>query len=269
MTKTISQKYQAQYRSEKRKTATMRLGVVAVVLGAVVGGIYYWFFWSSAFGVKEIAIRQNSSTKEEEIRKVTDSYLEEKKWLVPRRRNILLVSEGGVAKRLAANFPALKNIKTEKKYWHGLIISAQKRETEGIWCFAKNGNCYYFDKEGLAFALAPESTGTLWVIVKDQRHQAVELGKEVGDSALRQQIAQLKQDLEKTKIGVVYLTIPEELFRINAVTTEGWQIYFNNGENLSEQVKTLNIFLGNKVAPEQRNLLQYVDLRVPNRVYFK
>ena len=56
--------------------------------------------------------------------------------------------------------------------------------------------------------------------------------------------------------------------RFNAKTQEGWEIYFNPKENLDWQLTELALVLKQKIPPDERKNLEYIDLRF-NKVYIK
>lgn len=269
MPKTINQTYQNAYKSKRRRRAAVVLSILLAIIVSVFGGIYYAFFLSEWLAVREVAIEQKSFVSSEEIKKITESYLREKSWFVSRARSLLLVDEETIQSMLARKFPVLKNITVEKKYFHSLIINTDYREVMGIWCFQKQGSCLYFDEDGIAFDRATDSSGTLFLIVHDYLKDAKDLGQKVTDAEGFDPVLQLKKELDRAKIGVSRIIIPEELYRINVKTTEGWEIYFNTNDPLIPQIKALTIFLANKLSFEQRSRLQYVDVRIPQRVYYK
>jgi len=96
------------------------------------------------------------------------------------------------------------------------------------------------------------------------------LGQAVTDKELLASILSIRPELEKIKIDIKKITIPlDEDFRVDAETSEGWQIYFSTRDDLKSQVNSLDVFLSQKISPEKRSQLQYIDVRIPNRAYYK
>lgn len=273
--KTINQTYQAEFQAKKRKKLILFLLGGLLALGGVFYGLFSFLFLFDFFAVREINIEQKSFVKNEEIQTVINNYLGEEKWLVKKWQNIFLVKSGAIRKLLAQNFPVLRDVKVNKKYFHGLIISANLREPIGIWCFKKTDTCFYYDYEGVAFEKAADSAGSLSWIIEDQTSPNLttsdveKLGDRVAEPDRLAWLEELRRGADDLRLGITKIIIPEELFRINAKTTEGWTIYFSTKDDLSTQLKTLRLFLANKISPEQRNQLQYIDLSILNRVYYK
>lgn len=243
--------------------------IVLVTVSVIFGGIYYALFLSGWMAVREMVIEQNSFVSDEEIKKIVQQYLQEKSWLTPRANNIFTVDSEAIQSLLTREFPILKRAVVRKKYLHGLIIQAERRETAGVWCFQKRRECLFFDNEGVAFDRASDSSGTLFLMVDDISGEGKKLGEKVTDRERIEWLFQLKKEMDKEKIGLARMIIPEEWFRVDVKTTEGWEIYFSTIDPLVSQVKALSIFLANKVSFEQRHQLQYIDVRIPQRVYYK
>jgi len=61
------------------------------------------------------------------------------------------------------------------------------------------------------------------------------------------------------------LSIADEM---TFVTTENWQGMLSTSVSLETQIKKLELALDEKIK-DKRSTLQYVDLRIKDRVYFK
>lgn len=270
MTKTINETYQDDYRSKQRRRWLTLWTLALLVLGIVTGGIFYALFFSRWMAVTDVAVSQQSFVGNDEIKQRVFNYLNEKKWgLVPRSSNIFLADGQSIRALLRDSFPVLKAIAVHKKYFHGLMIEATHREAVGIWCFKKQQECFYFDEEGMAFDQAADSSGTLLLMVEDRVRENKKIGEQVAEPELTAWLLRLRQALDGAKIGLAKAVIPAEQFRVDIKTTEGWEIYFNVLDDLDSQIKALTVFLANKVSFEQRSQLQYIDVRIPQRVYFK
>jgi cell division septal protein FtsQ len=267
--KTINQTYRDEYKSKKQRRLVTILLVVFLIISAMAGGTYYALFWSQWLAIRNLEVSQGSFISSDAIKQTVNDYLSEKSFFVPRSHSIFLIDSQKIRTLLVERFPVLKNITVKKKYLHGLIIRADYREAIGIWCFKKQDSCFYFDHEGVAFDNATESSGTLFLMVKDYTGFLEALGRPVASPERLAWIRELQKEMTKTKVGLASAIIPEELFRVNVKTTEGWEIYLSTNELLSPQIKALTIFLANKISLEQRSQLQYIDVRIPQRIYYK
>jgi hypothetical protein len=55
---------------------------------------------------------------------------------------------------------------------------------------------------------------------------------------------------------------------LKAFTSEGWLIYFDMTRSALTQARVLEVLLKDEIK-DKRAILQYVDLRVADRVYYK
>ncbi len=183
-----------------------------------------------------------------------------------------------------------------------LIVKIQERESVGVWCQyeyeevkqdekqdetaatseevieekepKKNiGQCFFVDKEGVIYKKTPLISGTLVLNIHSLKKEEVGLGDSVVEKNImffileaREELAQMPLDYGHSPTPVIF-----ELFSsqdLRAVTSEGWQIYFNPENPVKEQVGALELVLEEEIK-EKRSSLKYLDLRIRNRVYYQ
>jgi hypothetical protein len=148
-------------------------------------------------------------------------------------------------------------------------INNQKRESMGIFCKISANACFYFDKNGIAFENAPNTSGSLIDLVKDYSQKELKIGDEVLSKDLINNILEIKDELLQ-KIGLKIMSFditsyPAEELRV--VTNESWYILFSLKRNIKSQLLALKVALDEKI--QNRSGLEYVDLRIENRIYYK
>src|SRR3989344_2732052 len=162
--------------------------------------------------------------------------------------NLLVLSKSRLKSELAAAFPSITDIAIEKKLFHTLTINFDKRIQIGIWCH--NKSCYYFDKNGVAFANTPETEGSLILKIEDLSKNDVLLGDKVlGDNQINFKIK------------------PNSSVNLEAVTDKNWSIYLDEKQDPAAAVNNLLSIL--EEAVKNTGNLEYIDLRIPSRVFYK
>jgi len=268
MVKTINQSYQEKYQQDKKRKIFRKIFLFLVLFGGTAGGIVYLLFFSNLFKVREISVFSKNGNLD--IQSAVGSYLEEKKFFIQKFNNIFLVNSEQISALISEGFPSVENIKVEKNYWHGLKISLDQKEAMGVWCYAKGDQCVYFDRTGVTFDTVTETSGTLLLNVSDQKGNFSKLGQIVSNSELFKLIIRANDELKKNKITATKFIVPKaEDFRLDAQTAEGWKIYLSTKDDLAKQLNNLVLFLSQKITPEKRVQLIYIDLTVPNRVFYK
>ncbi|TSC75191.1 MAG: Uncharacterized protein G01um101444_37 [Parcubacteria group bacterium Gr01-1014_44] len=270
MVKTINQAYQEKYQQEKKRKIFRKVFLFLVLFFGLAGGTVYALFFSNLFNISEINISNSGFVKNQEIRSLVDSYLSQQKLFIPRFNSIFLANASQISAMINREFPAAENIKVKKRYFHALEISLDYKKAVGVWCYKTADQCFYFDRSGAIFDAVTETSGSLLVNIMDEKGSFENLGQPAADPALVNLIFETKDRLEKIKIGVFKFVVPaEEDFRLDIQTVEGWKIYLSTKDDLVRQFKSLEVFLAQKITSEKRSQLQYIDLTVPNRVYYK
>lgn len=268
MVRTINQSYQEQYQQDKKRKILGKIFLFLILLLGAVGGIVYFLFFSRLFNVREVNVFTKNG--EIEVRSVVEKYLAEKKFFIPRSSNIFWVSGDRISVLISQQFASAENIKVEKEYFHGLKISLDQKEAVGVWCYKAEDQCVYFDRHGIAFETATETSGSILLNVTDYKGKFEKLGQAVSSPEMFNLISQANGELKKVKLTATKFIIPaEEDFRFDIQTSEGWKIYLSTKDDLAKQLNSLNLFLAQKITLEKRSQLQYIDLTVPNRVYYK
>lgn len=236
-----------------------------VLTGFILATAVYNIFFSPFFQIGEVLISGNKKIDLADLYKVINPYLS-KNMLLWETKSIFFVSPTKIEKIISENFPSVTQIKVERKWPDGIKVFIQEREAEAIWC--KEPVCFYIDKNGVIFEEVLGNFDKL-VIQNKEYKEDLFLGKQV---------------LSKEKIGEVFILrdsfknelqidIKEVIFvspeRIDVLTPEGWEAYFNFPvDNLQWQITRLKIILQEEIPVERRPELEYIDLRF-GKVYYK
>ena len=263
-------KYKDEFKQKKRRKLFFRLmfwGCVCVV-GLV--GVAYLLFFAKVFDIRTVEI-QASDELHASLSDIVKNWLDEEFWKLTRRNNILLISADALARQLVADLPKLEFIAVDVDFPHGLILSAVERKPVGVWCPVVQGRCFYFDKEGVAFDETKPSAGFLITVINDYRHgKTIELGDRVAATDWLGNIIKARDLLAKADIDISGFFIPADSFdEFHAQTADGWTIMFSIQTDVEKQIHALATFMKEKLTPGQKSNLQYVDLRIQNRIYYK
>ena len=269
------QKYKDELKTKKHKKLVFKLAIFLTVGIAVFAGLIYFLFFAGIFDVRSINI-DTLDGLHEGLSNTVDNWLNVEFWGLKRRNNIFLASTDELASLLAKQFPKLESININMDFPHGLLLSATERKPAGIWCLpaqagqAVKDKCFYFDKNGIAFSETQPSAGFLITNVGDRRVREIYLGGQVVADDWLKSIMSAKELLAKIDVSVSEFIIPVDSFdEFHAKTAEGWLIYFGITTDIEKQISALTTFLKEKIKPDQRLGLQYIDLRTQDRIYYK
>jgi len=222
----------------------------------ILAGFVYILFFSPIFKVKIIVISGNKEISADEIRNSLVC------------KNIFLTTEKEVENELFKKFPKILSLEIKRNLFERkLEINLKEREEMGIVCRADK--CFYIDQEGVVFEGAPQTSGSLIILIRDYSQRDYKLGDKVFDKTILDNVSTVKEELlSGFNFRVASFDIdnfpPEEL---RVMTSEGWYILFSLKRDVKSQLQALGMVLEEKI--KNRIGLQYIDLRIENRVYYK
>lgn len=238
-------------------------------------GLAYVVFFSPLFEIKEIKISNNRAISNEEIKSSLDGFLFKECLIFFNYNNLFLAAGNKLTELLTNDFPRILSVAISKDIFKKTIeLNIIERKEAGIYCkedlvSSNRGECYYIDKEGVIFEEAPQTSGTLILAIKDFSKREIETGKNVIEKEFMAELIDLKNYLPgQLGFKVLDFTIESDVLKdLKLNTNEGWYILFDGSRNLKSQLEALRLVLEEKI--EERKDLEYIDLRIENRVYYK
>lgn len=184
--------------------------------------------------------------------------------------NILLLTTAGLEKDLLKKIPKIAQVEIRKNIFKKTLnISVVERENVGIACKEETNNCFYIDKNGAIFEDAPKTSGSLIILIKDFSSQEFFIGKKILSEQIVASIIEIKENLDySTNIKVNWFEIhtdpPKEL---KVIIYGNWYILFDSTKEIEKQLSVLKTALDEKIKTTEN--LEYIDLRIENRIYYK
>jgi cell division protein FtsQ len=228
------------------------------------GGIFYLICFASIFQIKEIKISGNEKIPSENI----SSLVEEKtikKFLFLESRSIFLANFKEMKKNILEKFPQIWQVSLKRGFPNTIFIQIEERKPVAIFC--QDENNFLIDKEGIIFEKLnnienPVNIGYPTVRLQNLTLKGnLNLGEKAIEKELLSKILEINSKLnENLKIQIVEASIVSEE-RLNVKTSEGWEVYFNLKEDLNWQLTKLSLVLKERIPPEKRGNLKYIDLR--------
>ncbi|MCH8741832.1 FtsQ-type POTRA domain-containing protein [Patescibacteria group bacterium] len=272
-TRVFRKPYRVRRKKSVFKNRFFWLGILVVM---IIGITVYFVAFSSFFQIKEIRISGNEKVQKESLENFIWKNIS-KKMFIFKTKSILLVNLQKVEKNLLERFPEVSKIYLKRDLPDIIAVNIQERKPLFLLC--KNSDvCFYLDEEGVIFDRvrngipngvdetnkAKESL----IKIRDERHQEIRLGEKVIEDDL---LKNIKEIISKLKGGAEIFT--KEIIlsekKIVLKTVQNWEIYFNPGGNILDQVQNLTLVFKEEIPLENRENLEYVDLRFGNRVYYK
>lgn len=262
--------YQDETRERKRRQLTSRITRVFVISFSSVIIIIGFFFFLHIFDVREVRVKSTSLVDREDLEQIANTVLDSKTLGIARRRNMIIFSPDVIREKILDTFPRVASVEIHRTSLHILTIDVRDRIAIGLWCLSKRELCYYYDEKGLAFSQTASSSGFLFIPIYDRRDRDIVLGSEVESHSYRDEIQEVKKLLQFGGITPSEIRIQEDpQDEFDVVTREGWKILYSRDTDIRKQSNNLNAFLKEKITPEIRQQLDYIDLRIDDRIYYK
>jgi len=254
------------YRKRKKKKIRGLIFIICLFF-LILAGIFFVLF---RFKIKTLEISGNREVSAEEVRSVLNY------------KNIFSATEDKIKNDLFKKFPQILELEVSRDMAkRGIEIKIKEREEFGIICRAEKikqenieidqtQNCFYIDKNGVIFKDAPQTSGSLVILIKDYSNRDYKLGEKIFEEKIMNFILETKDFLSsEVDLKIVDFNIlsfpPDDL---KVVIDEGWYILFNLQKEAGDQLSALKAVLDEKIK-DKRNELDYIDLTIENRVYYK
>ena len=241
----------------------------------IIIGLGYSILYSGWTEITEISISGLKTLNADQIYPFIYSGMDERNLPILKikyLKNNLFFDSEYIKTNILANFPIIKSIEIKKEYPHKINVEIMERTVIGTWCYENDDDstslttsCQYFDRDGVLWGKALRSSGSLFLMVQDDR-KPPENRKNI-DLDFWQKIEPLIDGLNKLDINTTKTIIPSDsISDFQVQTGKGYYIIFSKDTDVSAQIEVLRIFLDNKGEDFTAN---YIDLRIEGRVYYK
>ena len=258
-------------RSRQRGLSRFLFWFVAVVFSGVV---IYILFFSSFLVITSFKVSGNKNVSEDEILNQIKPNLGGKFFNVVNRNNLLLVKKANIQKDVLGKFRLLRSVEVRKKFPAELDVQVVERTPTLL--FRGGNNWFVLDEKAEAYDTADPENEEIKKYNLPSLNDSDGKSVGLGDLVLSQDGVEYIQALREKMQSDTDMEIedgfetPSLVSRdIRAKATAGFLIYFNENIDLDKEIEMLNIVLRNKIEKEQFPDLEYIDLRIDNKVYYK
>jgi hypothetical protein len=259
--------------SQKKKSGFSHL-LFWMMLLIFIGVSAYLLLFSPLMEIDTVSSDGNQDISSEEIAVQAKKAMEGKYFGYLSKKNFFLVNKGEIDAALKSTFNRLEVASIEKKFPKAILIKVRERHPELVWC--SGGVCYLIDNEGMAYSGATGTDEELrsqnFLTVIDENARPVEIGNTVIDGGyidfLKKISLTLRDDLQLETEGSFYtpaIASHEAIVKIK----EGWLLKMNSAISPDETKKIILTLFEKELPADKRQSLDYLDLRVKNKVYFK
>src|SRR3989338_1569753 len=249
------------YLQKKKGSNSYRAIFWSVILLIAIFGIIYIIAYSPVFQIKNFTVSGLKNISQDSALEIVRSRL-----TASRLRNFF-----GSNNMFFWNADSVNVSKTQlasaviKQDWLrqtvGLEIS--ERERLAIWC--SDILCYWIDNNGIAFSEAPETEGSLILKISVAGAEAVEIGSSVIEERFIKNLVAIIRGISELRLPIQIASYDGKLGEIRVNLYNGPDIYFSTRFGPALSIDSLSVLM------EQKDfyIMNYVDLRVENRIFYK
>jgi len=245
-----------------------------VLLLGFSGVSLYLLFFSPFLEVESISVEGNEDVPASEISGQIEKSLDGKYFRFLSRKNYFLIRTGDIERALAGSGKLLELESIRKNFPNSLTVRVVERKALLVWC--SGGVCYFADSDGFVFGGVPELEEEIeeqnFLVVVDDSARPIEIGKTKINLAYLENLSNLAYILKSdfNLAGSEYFHTPGMASQeINLKTTEGWVLKASLAGPAEETKKIMETLFEKDLNEEARKKLDYLDLRVKNKIYYK
>lgn len=264
----------------RRVRVLIALGVV-ILLGALCFGVS-WLSYLPRFNISSISVSGAENISEELITRSIETVLDDGAYHILSRRNVLFYPHESLETKLVSSFPLIKSVDITRPSLlsTNMLVTIEEREPFARWCLpaqagAEDQRCYFMDEGGFIYASVGEfdesvpqmTPSTAYVFSGSIASSTDPIGQSFVRAHLPGLLSLLKflGQASFTPLGAHVENDQDILVRLK----EGFVLKASFGADANTLVKNFELVLSSDVLQGKQDILEYVDLRFGNRVYYK
>ena len=243
--------------------------VFLVLIVAVPAGLLIWFlFFTQSFAIQAVTVIDARPQTTAAVEDIVESELLKSSWY----SNIFFTPVEVIEDHIASSLPQVRTAHINRKLPSTLVVVIQEKTPALL--LLSGGKYYFVDTEGIAYEEAQLDTlpGTVLPTVKNNdRGARVTIDTRAVDASFVQLIQSTHNTLpEYTEAEVAEIRIPSLATReVYFLLTNNWEIRFDSTRPAEGQMKILKRIIEEIVTLEEKKTLEYIDLRIPDRIYYR
>ncbi len=259
--------------AEKIKSFLIRLFYLSVIIFpfAVIG---YFIFSTDYFRITNVTVIDARPHVEAQVREKIDQFLASEKFIIP-RANLLFLQKNKMEDKLEEEIYPIYAVKIQKKIPGVLKIIVQEKKPVAI--FFSHSQYFYMDHKGLIFEKMsidnlPQSSLSIIKNLEENNQIEIKIGSRVVSERFMDFILELMEKFPKqiTDFLIAEISIPSVASQeVHIKTNKNFSVYFDITRTPESQLIALQKVWQEIIKEEEKEKLEYIDLRIDHKVYYK
>lgn len=247
-----------------------------LLLVSFIYGVVYAVFSSGYLDIRNIEIEGEKMISKDAIREAVageNGWSRKRLGILP-GNNLLFFSPRRTEKRILSDFRILKDVEIKRSFPDTVQVRLEERSISMI--AVSSGHSWVIDEDGWVFDETGDNSSYYqeesFPILRDQGNQLASLGDRIAEDDYLGFISRFRKlFVERTGIGLRREMETPMIASgdIRMETDEGWIVYLDSNLGADREMEMLEVVLNNKIDEERKSDLEYIDLRIQNKVFFR
>lgn len=246
----------------------MSILLVAALIIIPFSILLWLFFFTSLFTIQAVTVVDARPHITEAAKEIVDERIKS----APFNKNIFFIDTAAIENELTTKLPEIRTTRVTRQLPG--TIKVVVLEKLPVLLFLSSTQYYFVDEQGIAYEKARLETlpGEVLPIVKnDDQEGKVTVGVPAVSNSFVEFVQFMQKELpEKINTKVAEIRIPSVSAReVHFLLVNNWELRFDSTREPAHQLAILEQLLRTTITPAEQSKLEYIDLRIPDRVYYK
>ncbi len=224
--------------------------------------ILAWILFGSHWlDIRGVEVRGNTTISQPEAGRRLEAYLSQR----PLERNILFTRTSELARQLKADYPTINKLNINRTPFLKLQVNVTERKAALVW--QTGGSRWVVAEDGIILRSAGEGETFEGTII-DSANLPVKVGDQVANSQFINFVHDVYSQGGEHGFRIVTTTIESTTRELKASIDSGIYIRFDTTRSAEEQLAAAQQAI-ETARKNNKPVKEYLDVRIPGRVYYK
>lgn len=246
-------------RSSRRRSTNVRFSAIPLrYVFFAIGLVLILFGLYKTFAITTIAVTSPSRAVEIEAKAKT---IKQESW---RQGTLVTIDTEKFGADLKRADPLILSVEIKRKWFHTLEIIVNLKQPGLGW--TTGNQTYLIDRDGTVIDVFP--TGSTLPVVIDNSNLPIAVGKRIVSTKFVTFVSNVTAGISSVGLKPVKLEVKETTVDLYMTTDKNYQLIFDTTRNANDELQDLRGVL-DTLAKQKRTPASYIDLRIPNKAYYK
>lgn len=241
---------------------------------AFAAGVTYVLLFAPVTQIQDIRVVHTARIDAAALATAIDASLDGTVLRFLARRNFFVVRSSDIA-ALVRRDVRVRDVRVTKIFPDGVEVDVAEHTLFPVWCVQQGASCYVLRDGCIAQSVDPSSDvvrDNPSIIIHDVGHDVVTQGACVATSEELERMAYMGSELVytlDTRIADLYRADFRGGREVTYTTEEGWTVTVDLARDPNDTLATLRLFMATVMSDKNRGDIVYVDVRFPEKIFYK